>query len=95
MFTTALKKKLNFAHSLLAENPDHIFLVRGIDTTGDNAWYYVMIDRGKRDAFRNQNGVDLLNITDYGTILHSGFGDHPPEAIRMRMEEEYGFITGN
>ena len=93
MFATALKKKLSFTHGLQAQHPDHIFIVRGLDTTGEHAWYYVMIDRGKRDVFRAQSGVALLKITDYGTILHSGFGEHPPENIRRRMEEEYGFIS--
>ncbi len=94
MFASALKKKLNFANGLQAERPDHIFLVRGLDTTGHNAWYYVMVDRGKRESFRTQAGSPLLKLTDYGQILHSGFGEHPPEAIRLRMEDEYGF-TGN
>jgi hypothetical protein len=90
MFASALKKKFNYAQRI-ASRPDHIFLVRGKDTSGERAWYYVMIDHGKRDMFRNQNGVPYLKLTDYGNILHSGFGDCPPESIRQTMQEEHGF----
>lgn len=90
MFASALKKKFNYAQSV-ATRPDHIFLVRGKDTTGERAWYYVMIDRGKREAFKSQHRVPYLKLTDYGNILHSGFGDYPPENIRSIMEKEHGF----
>ena len=93
MFATALKKKLNFAQGLQAERPDHIFLVRGQDANGDNAWYYILVDHGKRDAFREKGGVALLKLTDYGVILHSGFGEAPPEAMRQRMKDEYNFTS--
>ncbi|MBY0407101.1 MAG: hypothetical protein K2Q01_05365 [Rickettsiales bacterium] len=91
MFASALKKKLNFSQAMQAERPDHIFLVRGQEASGESAWYYIMVDRGKREAFRAQSGVRQLTLTDYGVILFSGFGENPPEAIKLRMQEDYGF----
>ena len=93
MFASALKKKLNFAQTMQAARPDHIFLVRGNDISGEAAWYYIMVDRGKREAFRNQNGVSRLSLSEYGTILYSGFGENPPDAIVKRMNKEYGFTA--
>ena len=93
MFASALKKKLHFTATAQAQRSDHIFLVRGLDTTGQNAWYYVMADTGKRDAFRSKSGVALLKLTDFGTILYSGFGTNPPETIRRRMEDDYNFTS--
>lgn len=90
MFATAFKK-LSFTRNVVVSRPDHIFLVRGRDAAGERAWYYVMVDKGKRDAFKSQEGVPFLKLTDYGEILHSGFGDNPPESIIRQMEEEYGF----
>ena len=90
MFSAAFKK-FGFTRQVIVSRPDHIFLVRGRDAAGERAWYYIMIDKGKRDAFRNQEGVPFLKLTDYGEILHSGFGENPPEDIRRQMEEEYGF----
>jgi hypothetical protein len=93
MFATALKKKLNYTNAMQSERPDHIFLVRGQDTSGESAWYYIMVDKGKRDAFRAQSGVHQLTLTDYGVILYSGFGEYPPEAIQQRMLEDYGYAS--
>lgn len=85
--------KGGFAQKVATSKPDHIFLVRAQDHTNRNAWYYVQVDRGKRDAFRARNGAASVTLTDFGTILHSGYGDHPPESIVKRMEEEHGFKT--
>ena len=91
MFPSVLKKKLNHAQTLQAQRPDHIFLVRGKDTTGEDAWYYVQVERGKREAFLRQGGVALLDITQFGAVIQCGYGEKPPQHIRDLMKEEYGF----
>lgn len=90
MFGSALQK-INFAQQIYASRPDHIFLVRGKDLSGRRAWYYVMVDKGKRDAFKSREGIPSLNLANYGRILYSGFGENPPEDIKNRMAEEYDF----
>ena len=91
MFSSVLKKKLNYTQSLHAQRPDHIFLVRGKDTSGDEAWYYIQVEKGKRDLFIRQGGVAILDLTEYGTVLQCGYGEQPPQHIRNLMKEEYGF----
>lgn len=90
MFSSALKKA-SYAQALYTSRPDQIFLVRGRDSTGERAWYYVMVDRTKRDSFKSRSGVPFMNIGDYGNVIHSGYGDNPPEDIIAEMKEEYGF----
>jgi hypothetical protein len=90
MFSAAIKK-MHFSQAMQITRPDQIFLVRGKDTHGRTAWYYVLVDRVKRDSFKGKAGVPFLRLTDYGQILHSGFGANPPESIIQLMEEEYGF----
>ncbi len=90
MFAAALKK-LSFTRQVEASRADHIFLVRGRDASGQRAWYYLLVDKGKRDMFRSREGVPYLKLTDYGEILFSGFGEEPPADIKQQMKDEYGF----
>lgn len=84
-------KKGSFVSSLFASRPDCIFLVKGKDTTNRQAWYYVLVDKSKKDMFENIQGTQSLNLNDYGKIIFSGYGDEPPADMKKKMEEEYGF----
>lgn len=84
-------KKGSFVSSFFASRPDCIFLVKGKDTTNRAAWYYVLVDKAKKDIFENIDGNQPLNLSHYGTILFSGYGEEPPLEMKKRMEEEYGF----
>ena len=84
-------KKGSFVSSLFASRPDCIFLVKGKDTTNRQAWYYVLVDKAKKDMFEGIQGTQSLNLNDYGKIIFSGYGDEPPEDMKKKMEEEYGF----
>ena len=89
MHTTAVK---NTRHgNVHTARTNNIFLVRGMDTTGKQAWYYVLVDKSKRDIFKSRNGVPHLKLTDYGQILYSGYGNSPPESTISLMKNQYGF----
>jgi hypothetical protein len=53
-------------------------LTQGIDFTGKNAWYVVKLDKLKAPLFHAEiaKGMALM-LTDYGTILQSGYGTSP------------------
>ena len=87
-----LRKKNSFAEKIAATcNTDRIFLVRAHDKSGKEAWYYVLTDIGKEKAFKAQNGVEKMTLTDYGRILYSGFGKNPPAETAEIMLKDYGF----
>lgn len=88
MFSTVLKKKQPTAQTRQA---GYIFLVRGKDSTGEQAWYYVQVDRSLRDRFMRLSGITRLDISEFGTVLHCGYGTQPPQHIRDLMKQEYGF----
>ena len=64
-----------------------IFLVRGADTTGHNAWYYIQTGKNKQRLFTAQQGTALLDINRYGTVLYSGYGDEPPTHIKKQIQK--------
>lgn len=78
------------ADQVRRERGNNLFLVRGNDSTGRAAWYFVLVDPAKKAAFRKAfSGQVELNV--YGRIVASGYGTDPPADVRERMKAEYGF----
>jgi len=84
-------KTASFLQAVQSNRPELIFLVRGKDVSGQRAWYYVLVDRNKRDVFSARNGAASVNLTDYGRILYSGFGENPPRETKEIIARDYGF----
>jgi hypothetical protein len=71
--------------------PSKIYLIRGNDSTGQPAWYYLCIDRGKKHRFELSATMGQIQLTDFGRIIISGYGEYPPPEVKKRMKDEYGF----
>ena len=69
-----------------------IYRVRGTDR-GRAAWYYVLVDEDKIVDYKNSLKSDTINLENYGTILESGYGEHPPERIEQKIKCRFGIIT--
>jgi hypothetical protein len=66
-----------------------IYLVRGKDE-GRAAWHFVKVDRAKLASFKQALSTGSLDASEYGEILHSGWGEDPPEEARRELAEKYG-----
>ena len=71
---------------------DLIYRIRGTDR-GRAAWYYVLVDENKIVDFKSALKSDTINLENYGTILESGYGEHPPERIEQKIKCKFGIIT--
>jgi hypothetical protein len=80
----------SYADRVRRERGNNVFLVRGNDSTGHPAWYFVLVDPAKRTAFRKAFSGQL-QLNAFGRILASGYGTDPPDDVRERMKTEYGF----
>lgn len=80
----------SYADRVRGERGNNVFLVRGADSTGRPAWYFVLVDPAKRAAFRKAFS-GTLELNAYGRVLASGYGADPPGDVRARMATEYGF----
>ncbi|MDX1975566.1 MAG: hypothetical protein SFT92_07835 [Rickettsiales bacterium] len=67
---------------------EHVVLVTS-KIGGNYAWYYVLVDTLKKALFEKRVGKEKLNIKDYGTVLYSGWGSHPPEDIQRKLREDF------
>lgn len=86
---------MSFVENVSKEGSDRIYLIRGVDSTNRQAWYYVRIASNKLRLFefheRKMVDRSSLNLNDFGEILHSGYGKSPPKHIEDLMFRDFGF----
>lgn len=75
------------------ESHRNMFLVRGTDSTGRKAWYYVMIKPNKKILFEGTAKRGQTDLVKFGKIIASAYGEDPPPEVKKRMKEEYGFTS--
>lgn len=68
-----------------------IYLVRGKDSTGRSAWYYLRVCKKSPLLFERDARKGQIQLADYGEILCSGYGENPPESAVRDMRENWGF----
>jgi hypothetical protein len=67
---------------------DLIYLVKGVDE-GRNAWYYVLVERLKVSLFLKALKDPIIHLENYGEVIHSAYGDNPPQEITDKLKKEY------
>jgi preprotein translocase subunit SecA len=72
-------------------NSGHCYQVTGKDSTGQVAWYFVLVDPDKKEAFLEHIQGDSYDIADYGRIIASGYGETIPESVQQHLRDKYGF----
>ena len=61
---------------------------------GVDAWWYVLVDPPKLNAFHDAMKKGGCDLADFGKVLKSGYGAEPPATIKAEMQEQFGFIEG-
>lgn len=68
-----------------------IFHVTGSDIhNGKAAVYFLLVDSGTSNSFRVSIGSSSLDLTNYGSILASCFGEAPNEQVKQTLLTLYG-----
>lgn len=70
---------------------DMCYKVVGRDSTGREAYYFVLIDKDKKQDFLRHKVGDNYNLEDYGKIVYSAYGTKVPKYIKEMLKEKYGF----
>ena len=81
----------NHLTAIRASQSELVYLARGKEKhSGNQAWYYVQVgSRAKLPVFLQKIKTGI-NLSDYGTILYSGWGDEPPEDVRVKIIQQFG-----
>lgn len=67
----------------------HLVLCKASDSHA--AWWYILVDALKLEAFREAMEVGNCDLKEYGEILKSGYGDVPPKEAAQEMQKLYDF----
>ncbi|WP_339048306.1 hypothetical protein [Candidatus Mesenet endosymbiont of Phosphuga atrata] len=78
----------SFADATKRSRADCVFLVRGKDR-GRPAWHYVLVDKDKKEMFLAKSRTGSIDVALYGQILHSGWGEDPPQDIVDKINKEF------
>lgn len=81
----------SFAAKIISDQGHLVHRVRGTDHTGRTAYYFVLVQPHKEDAFLRALKTNRVNLTDYGQVIASCYGEEPTAEIKTMLREEYGF----
>lgn len=74
-----------------AKRQNIVLVTGGRDHTGRAAWYYLQVDAHQRARFERVVKSGALTLSEYGTVLLSGYGDAPGADAQSFMRTNYGF----
>ena len=85
-------KTRSHTNQLIACNGQQVHKLKAKDTTGRWAYYFVYVERAKEPAFLAAiKGDGTIDLSDYGRIIASCYGEAPDQATRDFLKETYGF----
>ena len=64
---------------------NHVKMVRGTDK-GREAWQYVLVEKDLEEDFFEAAATGTLDVTEYGFIVHTGYGKDPPEDFVNKLK---------
>lgn len=82
----------SFQDRYIAQNGDLVHKIKAKDATGRWAYYFVLIPPHKEGIFDSKIGKPgMIDLTDYGTIIASCYGEAPTEAVKKLLKDKYDF----
>ncbi len=77
-----------FTEKVQSSKGDLVYLVRGKDA-GKPAWHYVLIDKIKLPIFQQALKTGNIDVSEYGKVLESGWGENPPKEVTDAIKKQY------
>ncbi len=79
---------MSFLEKVKTSRSELLYLVRG-KNSGKACWHYILVDKAKLEMFKVKVKTDFIDLTQYGEVLHSDWGENPPEELAQQIKEEY------
>jgi hypothetical protein len=76
------KKKQNLNNKVIYLSQGHF--------NGRATWHYLLVDKMKLPILLKESKSEQIDLTKYGNIVFSGFGENPPEEVRICVKNKYG-----
>lgn len=81
----------SFMDKLINSRGDLCYKITGRDSTGETAWYFLLVDKDKKEKLLSHNNGDRYNLEDYGKVIISGYGEVVPKHVQEMLKEKYNF----
>ncbi|MBN8542782.1 MAG: hypothetical protein ACOYJ2_02640 [Rickettsiales bacterium] len=84
--------KRTFVDQIIAKKGHLIHKLKAKDTTGRWAYYFVLVEAPREQAFlKSIEGDGIIDLEDYGKVIASCYGEEPNQEIKDFLKEKYGF----
>jgi hypothetical protein len=84
--------KRTFVDQIIAKKGHLIHKLKAKDTTGRWAYYFVLVEAPREQAFlKSIEGDGIIDLEDYGKVIASCYGEEPTQEIKEFLKEKYGF----
>ena len=82
----------SFLDREIARLRDHIQSFKAKDTTGQWAFYVMLVEPGRQRAFRKAiDAGGMIDLRDFGRLLASNYGLEPTEDVKAMLKTRYGY----
>lgn len=80
---------MSFVAKAISANGHRFFYLNANVSGGKSAWYFVLVNPVKEEAFSKLDYFAPFCITDYGNIIESGYGEAAPEEVIEQINSQY------
>lgn len=84
---------MTFVNKIIDNEGGQIRFLKG-EFIGIKCWYYLKLSPENYQKYKKifSNSKDV-NISEYGEVIESGWGDYPQQKVIDKMLKEYNFET--
>ena len=86
-----VKKATRYTDKIAKTMANNICYYSGVDKEGQEVWYFILLDQGKKERF-SKDYEENIDLSHYGKILASGYGNSPSAEVIGMMKEKYDFV---
>lgn len=85
-------QKRTFVDQIIAKKGHLIHKLKAKDTTGRWAYYFVLVEAPREQAFlKSIEGDGIIDLEDFGKVIASCYGEEPSQEIKDFLKDKYGF----
>jgi hypothetical protein len=82
----------SFADREIARQGHLVHKLKARDSTGEWAYYFVLVQPQKERLFMERIGGDgMIDLEAYGRVIASNYGEEPSPQTRQLLKERFGW----
>jgi len=90
MFGNTVSHK-NATHKKQADMANKVIYLSQGHYDGRATWHYLLVNKMKLPLLQREAKLhNTVDLTSYGSIVFSGFGENPPEEVKYYVKKIYG-----